>query len=266
MSDSRHLLGELPDGAKWHQWQMNEIQPANDKPLSTEAKAASAPPEVAAKQVGKTEKAPERPTPEQIEQQARDRGYKAGYTAGHREGSEASFEEAREKGYEKGLAEGRQTAKEEFSRQAKHNLKFLIPLAENFANAIGDMEQEIAADLVDLALSIGERLALETLQAKPQAVLKVVREVMKADVNPAGRPVLVVHPADLWLVEEHLGEELDHLGWQIRGDDSLTRGGCLVRSNNCELDATWEARWQALTSRMRQRRPAEPPASETARS
>lgn len=246
MSDSGQLLDDVQNGAQWHQWRMNQLNPANDKPVDTSPSADA------------VKKPAAKPNLELIEKQSRDKGYKEGYAAGHKEGHKAGFAEAKEKGYEKGLEEGRQAAKEEFSRQAKHNLKFLLPLAENFAKAIDDMEQRLSADLVDLAYSIGEQLALETLQTKPHVILKVVRELMNVEINPAGRPQLVLHPADLWLVEEHLGSELSHLGWQTKGDDSVTRGGCLVRGSNCEMNATWESRWEALNSRKRQRRTEQP--------
>ncbi len=237
MSDSGQNIHSVP---QWQQWHMNQLSTDKGKPAGTVKPANTA-------------KVKAVPKPKNAETQAREKGFKEGVTQGKKEGLQAGLEEGRSKGFEQGLEEGRAAARQENAEEIKRQLKFLLPLAENFANAINLTEEDVATDLVELAMSIGNQLALGTLKTNPQVILKLVKDLFNIDLNPTARPQLILNPEDLQLVEEHLGDELANMGWQTKGDESISRGGCLVKSHTGEINATWEARWEALMSRKRQR-------------
>lgn len=182
---------------------------------------------------------------EALREQARKEAYEAAYQEG--------FEQGKQAGYEQGLSEGRAAGEEELQRQTQQALAPLKPLAEGFREALDALDEEMAERLVDLALTTGRQLAGEALEAHPEEILAIVRELLHAEPALSGRPRLWLHPADLTLVKAHLGAEFDAAGWQLQPDDTVTRGGCRASSASGELDATLESRWESIVKQVRRR-------------
>lgn len=165
------------------------------------------------------------PTAEQIADIERN-AHEAGYAAGHEAGRAA------------GYAEGRLDAEAEATR--------IRALAGAFSEALEHLDRDIARDLVDLALGVARQLVRETLPAKPDLLLAVVRESI-ASMPPFTRPAqLVLHPDDVDMVREHLQAQLAELGWAVTSDPRIERGGCRVESSLADLDATLATRWERI--------------------
>ncbi|MCE8025795.1 MULTISPECIES: flagellar assembly protein FliH [Halomonadaceae] len=227
--------------APWRRWQMDELHA--ERPDDGNRQALD--PAVEARRREAFQRQAELKTlREKVMQEAREEGYRAG------------FEEGRQAGYAQGLDEGRSKAQKELQRQVRDTVVPLRPLAEQFSIALEGLDEEIANDLVELALATGHQLAGEALKARPRQVLELIRALLHTEPPLVGQQRLWLHPLDHKLVEEHLGAELAAAGWKLQPDTQLTRGGCRVTSANGELDATWETRWQAVKSQVRRRRAA----------
>ncbi|MBL7251708.1 flagellar assembly protein FliH [Alloalcanivorax sp. C16-2] len=179
---------------------------------------------------------------DKVREQARQEGYRAGFEEGHREG------------HAQGLQEGRRQGEEETDRQRAETLAPLAELARGFGDALASLDEGVAEELVELALTTGRQLAGDALRERPEQVLAVVRELIHDEPSLNGKTRLWLHPDDLTLVERELGAELAAAGWKLHPDDQLGRGGCRVTSPSGELDATWESRWAAVSGRVRRRR------------
>ncbi len=195
---------------------------------------------------------------DQARRNAREEGYKQGYQEGHEAGLAAGREEGVEQGYAdgvaKGLEEGRALAQQELQQQLREMLEPMKPMAEQFDQALVQLRDEIATDLVELAFEAGKHLAREHLDAKPWLILSIVRDLLHTEPMLSGKPRVWLHPDDLMLVREQLGTEFDAAGWTLQPDDQITRGGCRATSQSGEIDATWESRWEAMMARTRRRR------------
>ncbi len=175
---------------------------------------------------------------------ARKEGHAEGLKAGHAEG------------YAKGLEEGRKAARKELEQEIAATLKPVQHLAVHFSEALALLNDEMAKDLVDLALATGRQLAGDALTASPEQVVDLVRGLLHSEPAMHGKPRLWLHPQDHDLIDEHLGKELKAAGWTLQPDDQVSRGGCRLTSATGELDATWESRWQAVRQQVRSRRSA----------
>lgn len=235
--------GEVP----WQRWEMGELP----SPQRGAASAGPSPEETARRKAAFQRQAELRALREKAMAEAREEGHRAGYASGHDEGLKAGLAE--------GIEEGRAQAREELERQLQDTLSPLLPLAETFASALHELDEVIAEELVELALTTGRQLAGEALKARPRQVLEIVRGLLHTEPAMSGRPRLWLHPRDHALVEEHLGHELEAAGWALQPDDQVTRGGCRVTSASGELDATWESRWAAVKRQVRRRATPRPP-------
>lgn len=233
--------------AAWRRWQMGELQAESRR---HDAERAAKPAEDAARQERFRRQAELKALREKTLREAREEGFKAG------------FEEGRSEGQAQGLAEGRQQAEQELEQHTREVLAPLKPLAEQFSDALALLDEEVANDMVELALATGRQLAGEALKARPRQVLELVRALLHTDPPLTGQQRLWLHPLDHKLVEQHLGQELGAAGWTLQPDDQLSRGGCRVTSASGELDATWESRWQAVKAQVRRRRPSTSAADE----
>ncbi|WP_104201975.1 flagellar assembly protein FliH [Billgrantia saliphila] len=225
--------------APWQRWQMGELQ----REVRSEATPRERDPAQEARRREQFQRQAElKALREKIMREAREEGYQAGFEAGRTEG------------HAQGLEEGRQEAQRELQQLTREMVAPIKPLAEQFSEALAGIDEDIASDLVELALSTGYQLAGDALKARPRQVLELIRALLHTEPPLIGQQRLWLNPLDHRLVEEHLGSELAAAGWKLQPDDQLTRGGCRVTSANGELDATWETRWEAIKSQVRRRR------------
>ena len=152
-------------------------------------------------------------------------------------------------GYNAGLAEGLAATRV----HAEH----LRALAMTLPDALRRAEAEIADAVLALALDVARQVIHRTLAVETDWVLALVQDLLQTEPALQGKPRLLLHPDDVALVKNSLGDELQIAGWQVRADDTLTRGGCRVQSSSGELDASLETRLERVIPdrRLAQREP-----------
>ncbi|MGR4869630.1 flagellar assembly protein FliH [Variovorax sp. LARHSF232] len=159
-------------------------------------------------------------------------GRREGWTQGHADGLAA--------GRTEGLAEGLALA----SAQAEQ----LRELARTWPEALRRAQDEVGDAVLALALDVARQVIHQSLRAEPGWLLPLVQELLGAEPALQGEPRLLLHPQDIALVKNSLGNELEAAGWQLRADESLARGGCRVQCAAGEIDATLETRWERVTA------------------
>lgn len=164
---------------------------------------------------------------EQIQSQAQEEGYNAGHAKGYAEGAQKAHDEA-------------QKAHDEALR--------LTGMIGALEKELQQVDQQIAQDLLDLALEIAKQMLQQTLKVKPDLLLAVVREAISELPHFNQHAHLVLHPADAELVRANMGEQLAHTDWKIFEDTQMERGGCRVETAHSQIDATLATRWKRVVS------------------
>jgi flagellar assembly protein FliH len=223
----------------WQRWRMGELGLAlhpggahSGNPVKTQEELAAD----AAAQIARQK---------QLLDQAREAAKREGLAQGKEEGKRIGLAEGRERGHAEGIAKAQADAQEQLQQQIQEVVEPLRALIGEFSVALEQLDQELAASLMDLALAAGRNLARRDLELHPEHITALIRELLHHQ-SLAGQPRLWLAPADLALVREQLGTELGAAGWQLRPDPTLTRGGCRITSASGELDATWETRCRTL--------------------
>ncbi len=171
--------------------------------------------------------------------------------AAHQEGYAAGFAEGREKGHAEGLQAAREAGERELAERRRELVEPLVALINGLREALDQLDTDIGDSLADVALATGRQLAGEALEAKPEQIRTLIRELLREEPLFSGQPCLRLHPDDLALVDAQLADELGAAGWKAQADATLERGGCRVTGPEGELNATREVRWQALLARAR---------------
>lgn len=171
------------------------------------------------------------PTAEEIErmhEEVRATGFAEGRDAGYAEGLEA--------GRADGYAEGKAHAEEEAAR--------LTALASGLDDALHALDNEVAEEIMALAIEMARRMVRITLAEHPETVLETVRSALLQ--LPQGHAQVHLHPDDLALVRQHLGEQLGQGGHRLQEDARLQRGECRIDGQGAQVDATLETRWRRV--------------------
>lgn len=157
-------------------------------------------------------------------------------------------EQARQEGFAAGHAEGRQQGRTEGLRETVAEAARLRALADAFGAALSQADENISRHILDLSLDLSRAMLKSALAVRPELVLPLVREAVRG-VPAMQQPALVcLHPDDAILVQQHMGDELTHTGWQLTGDPLLERGGCRIETPGSQVDATLPTRWQRLAT------------------
>jgi flagellar assembly protein FliH len=153
--------------------------------------------------------------------------------------AEALREAARAEGYEAGRAEARAE---------------LVPAAEALQQAAAalqadavDRADRLEAHAVDLALFLAEKVLGGALAVQPERVVETVRGALRGIVERE-RITVLVHPDDLELVRDAMGDMLASLGGvehsEVQAERRVGRGGAVVRTADGDVDARIETKLQ----------------------
>jgi flagellar assembly protein FliH len=151
-------------------------------------------------------------------------------------------------GFRQGYAQGRTQGRADAMAEVQAEARQLRALAQTLPDALRGAENEIAQNLLALALDIARQVLGQALALDSGAILPVVRELLQAEPALSGAPQLVLHPDDAALVQQHLAEDLQAAGWRIRSDAACQRGGCRVLAASGEQDASIPGRWERVTA------------------
>ncbi|MBR0564531.1 flagellar assembly protein FliH [Azoarcus sp. L1K30] len=171
------------------------------------------------------------PTADEIErmhEDARSAGHAEGFAEGHSAGQKA--------GYDAGYAEGKARAEAEAAR--------LRELADELDQAMERIDDEVADELLALSIEIARQVLQHTLAAHPDRVLDTIRAALQQ--LPQTHAQIRLHPDDLALAREQLGEQVGHGNHRLVEDATIARGGCRVEASGAQIDATMETRWRRV--------------------
>jgi flagellar biosynthesis/type III secretory pathway protein FliH len=161
--------------------------------------------------------------------------------AGLMAAARAEADVIRASAYAEGLAAGREEA-----------LAALAPAAAALEEAARAVSQDAAAagdrleaHAVDLALFLAEKILAAAIAVDPGLVVEAIRGALRAIVERE-RVTILVHPEDLELVREAMGDLASSLGGiehcEVQAERRVTRGGAVVRTPDGDVDARMDTK------------------------
>jgi len=163
--------------------------------------------------------------------------------------TEKAADEARERGYREGIETAEREMQEKLAQldaQARH----LAEILDSLARPLADLDEQVPQQLARLATAVGRQLARRELSADPAQIIALIREAV-GRLPAAAREVRVhVNPTDAATVRERLASPAQERAWVLVEDPTLSRGGCLVRSDSSQIDARLESRLNAIAAEL----------------
>jgi len=153
-----------------------------------------------------------------------------------------------ERGYHEGLAAGQAEIKRQ-SAALNERIQRLDAILATLSRPFEDLDDEVEQQLTLLALTVGKQMVRRELRTDPAQVIAVIRESV-GRLPAAARDVRVhLHPEDAAVVRELLSVPTSgDRAWTLIEDPSLSRGGCIVRTDTSQIDARLDSRLNAIVS------------------
>ena len=181
------------------------------------------------------------PTPEQLEE-LRQQAYAEGFEHGRLAGAE----------------ETRQALEAPLRQRAQAEALRLAQLLARTQLELEQLEQTAAAQVLELACDLARQVVRRELATPLEPLRATVQEALALLVADGRAATLRLHPDDLLLLQDELHEPLHGLRVQLKADDQITPGGCVVDSAQGSVDATIEKRWARAVANLGLQKPWQP--------
>jgi flagellar assembly protein FliH len=154
-------------------------------------------------------------------------------------------EQSEARGYDAGMAK----AKAEMDGQVnelKARVQKLDTLLQFMSRPLEELDADVEKMLLQLTLSVGKQLARRELRVDPSQVIAIIRESLQELPIAARQARVHLHPQDAAIVRERLAEPSSERAWTIVEDPTMSRGGCVVKTETSRIDARLESRINAV--------------------
>lgn len=166
---------------------------------------------------------------------------------GGADGVKSARLEAEARGYAAGQAKA-QAEMQAGIATLEARVRQLDSILQLLSRPLLELDAQVDKELTQLALTVGKQLARRELQLDPAQVIGIIRESL-GQLPAAARDVKVhLHPEDAAVVRERLAAPTSERAWTIIEDPTLSRGGCVVRSEVSQIDARLESRVHTLVT------------------
>jgi len=162
------------------------------------------------------------------------------------------FESARKEAYSKGMQEGFAVGMAKAKASGQENQQSFLTLMNAFSHALEQSDEQIADDVLSLALDIAKAMLKVKISVDSQTLLPVVLDAIHYLPHIQKPARILVHRDDMQLLREYMADEIANDHWQIHEDSNVERGGCQVETGANQVDATNEMRWKRITEALAQ--------------
>ena len=158
-------------------------------------------------------------------------------------------QEGVEEGYSRGKQDGRQELQEELD-QTVHTFSQAIERIDSLRRSILDSSKQ---DMVRLVRSVAQQVIHVEVQSRETVIIRAVEKAIQAAVQAEEYRVRV-SPRDMAVVTENKPLFLSSIsGLQsivVESDEDISRGGCVVESDQGKVDATIETKLEKIQDQL----------------
>ncbi len=156
--------------------------------------------------------------------------------------------------YEKGFSSGEKAGFELGRQKAEVLFTGLGKIIDELANFKQSLYAPCVDEMVALSLAIARKVVQRELETNKESVLSALEGALKK-VVAGGEVAIRVNPRDLEIVRQY-APELVKCGDGVKdvsidGDESVSRGGCLIDTRFGEIDATIESITKEVEARLK---------------
>jgi flagellar assembly protein FliH len=156
-----------------------------------------------------------------------------------------ALQESEARGYEAGLAKA-QAENQVTLNALTARVAQLDSILQLLGQPLAQLDGEVEKELLHLTLAVGKQLARRDLRVDPTQVIGIIRESLSQLPASAREVRIHLHPEDAATVRERLAEPTKERAWTVVEDPTLSRGGCMVRTETSQIDVRLDSRISAV--------------------
>jgi flagellar assembly protein FliH len=126
----------------------------------------------------------------------------------------------------------------------------LLQLIDFLEHPFKSLNEEVEQQLSQVAVSLAQQLVRRELKIESGEIVGLIRDLVELLPGNARGIRIFLHPEDAILVRDALLIEADNeeRSWKLIEDAMITPGGCKIKSESSNINATLENRLAALAS------------------
>lgn len=159
-------------------------------------------------------------------------------------------ETLRQQAWDQGFAEGRAAGVAAGQQELNNTQAALECVLNTLARPLEELDVRVEEEILALVKTITGHLVRRELKLDPSHIVGVIREGLSALPLASEAPVIRLHPDDAAVVTECLGTGDDNRVWRIEADPVMQRGGCLIVTNDSQIDGRIETRLSRVLATM----------------
>jgi len=174
------------------------------------------------------------------------------FQLGKDEGYQAGLEEGKEEGLQQGMEQGLKNGQEEI----QHIVKRFEQIIQLLAEPLEQVDNQVENELLALSIATAKQIIRREIKVNPEQIIDVVKEALAVLPSSAKKIKVYLHPDDAEIVRDNLNisssEHSDfeapksetisdtaaNEAWFVVEDAELHRGGCHIKTENSQIDAT----------------------------
>jgi len=181
---------------------------------------------------------------EKIHQEAYRAGFEEGKTAGHEVGRQAGAEVGKQTGHQEGLQQGIAAGQSQINQQIEQ----LKNLMTQLIDPISEQRKQVEQATLNVALALARTVIHRELKLDSSSIQIALSNIYQSLPKMDQGLVLTINPADKVHLERVLGTIENNV--ELKHDQNVMVGGCLLETSSQLIDYTIEKRFQKVVHEM----------------
>lgn len=184
-------------------------------------------------------------------------GHDRGIRSAGGKDNDSEINKTRENAYKTGFADGIHAGRLQVLGEIENELKLLRSVIGEMDRLRGEIFETIETDVVEMALMIAKKVVHRISEQDREVVVVTAkeaikkasdREMLKIKINPADHEIMVKTRSELL-------QCLDGIkGIVFEEDESIMAGGCLIETNQGDVDARIESQFKVIWGEMKRQK------------
>lgn len=177
-----------------------------------------------------------------------DAGYEEGLSKGRIEGVSEGRKEGLAQGLAEGTEKGLQQGLQRAQQQVDEKLAAVDELMTHLSHALNEQDYLLEQALLNVVTEVSRSVVGRELQIDSKHIVQVVRQAIGALPPSRDNVRIFVNPGDVAVLEEAKARGGE--SWRALADETISKGGCRVETDQSLVDYTVERRFSAMIEQL----------------
>jgi len=163
--------------------------------------------------------------------------------------ADQQWQERSEAAYRLGFEDGKKIGLQECRDELKETMASIKSMINELARIREEQNLDADRTIATLAITIASTIIRKEISIDHGIVKLIAKDALKA-VEDKRRVVIRLNPADVKVISDISPESLSIKELEIKEDDSIEQGGCVIEGDSCIVDARIQVQLEEIAERL----------------